>query len=332
MAGRIGLVLGSTVGPEQLQSTAQTAEAAAFDEVWLSEDYFFSGGIGGAENVLSNTTELRVGLGVVSALVRHPALLAMELATIERAHPGRLLPGIGLGVPAWMRQMGLMPDSPLTAVRECLTMVKRLLAGESVTEAGTVFAAAGIRLTYPPQRPVPLRLGVSGPKMLQLSGELADGSILSVAAGVDYVEWARTQIDEGRRRGGRTDDHEITVFTIYSVDEDGERARAMARSTLAFYKAAGGRNALTDVAGISDQVEDMLTRGGADLVAAEMPDRWVDELTVAGTPDEVAEKIERLFASGAASVALVPVDVTHLDRVIAVTAGEVLPRLRTGAS
>lgn len=331
MAGRIGLVLGSTVGPEHLQVTAHTAEAAGFDEVWLSEDFFFSGGIGGAENVLSATREIRVGLGVVSALVRHPALLAMELATIERAHPGRLLPGIGLGVPGWMRQMGLMPDSPLAAVGECLTMVKRLLAGESVTEAGRMFTADGIQLVYPPEQPVPVRLGVSGPKMLQLSGELADGSILSVAAGVDYVEWARRQIDEGRRRGRRTDDHEVTVFTIYSVDEDGEKARAMARSTLAFYKAAGGCNALTDIAGISDQLEGMLARGGADLVATEMPDSWVDELTVAGTPGEVAEKIERLFGSGAASVALVPVDVTHLDRVIAVTAREVLPQLRAGS-
>jgi alkanesulfonate monooxygenase SsuD/methylene tetrahydromethanopterin reductase-like flavin-dependent oxidoreductase (luciferase family) len=327
MAGRIGLVLGSTVGPEHLQSTARTAESAGLDEVWLSEDFFFSGGISGAENVLSATSGVRVGLGVVSALVRHPALLAMELSTIDRAHPGRLLPGIGLGVPGWMRQMGLMPDSPLTAVRECLTMVKRLLAGESVTDAGRVFTADGIQLTYPPEHPIAVRLGVSGPKMLQLSGELADGSILSVGAGTAYVEWARRQIDEGRRRSGRTDDHEITVFAIYSVDEDRERARALARSTLAFYKAAGGRNALTDVAGISDQLDEMLVRGGADLVAAEMPDKWVDELTVAGTPDEVAGQIERLFASGADSVALVPVDVTRLEQVIVATAGDVLPRL-----
>lgn len=327
MTGRIGLVLGSTVGPEHLQPTARTAEAAGFDEVWLSEDFFFSGGISGASDVISATEEIRVGLGVVSALVRHPALLAMELSTIERAHPGRLLPGIGLGVPGWMRQMGLMPPSPLTAVRECVEMVKRLLAGESVTVSGSLFAADAIQLTYPPDQPVAVRLGVSGPKMLQLSGELADGTILSVAAGTDYVEWARGRIDEGRRRAGRTDEHEITVFAIYAVDTDGASARARARTTLAFYKAAGGRNALTDVAGVSEQLEEMLTRGGADLVAAEMPDRWVDELTVAGTPQEVADKIERLYASGADSVALVPADAADLDRVVAVTAREVLPRL-----
>jgi alkanesulfonate monooxygenase SsuD/methylene tetrahydromethanopterin reductase-like flavin-dependent oxidoreductase (luciferase family) len=327
MAGRIGLVLGSTVGPEHLQSTARLAESAGFDELWLSEDFFFSGGISGAENVLSSTSDIRVGLGVVSALVRHPALLAMELSTIGGAHPGRFLPGIGLGVPGWMRQMGLLPESPLTAVRECLTMVKRLLAGESVTETGRVFAADRIQLTYPPQQPIPVRLGVTGPKMLRLSGELADGSILSVAAGTEYVEWARRQIREGRRRSGRTDDHDVTVFAIYAVGDDRDAARTRARATLAFYKAAGGRNALTDIAGISDQLEGMLTRGGADLVAAEMPDKWVDELTVAGTPDEVAENIRRLFASGADSVALVPVDHTTLTEVIATTAEEVLPRL-----
>jgi alkanesulfonate monooxygenase SsuD/methylene tetrahydromethanopterin reductase-like flavin-dependent oxidoreductase (luciferase family) len=163
--------------------------------------------------------------------------------------------------------------------------------------------------------------------MLQLSGELADGSILSVAAGTKYVDWARRQVDEGRRRGGREDEHEITVFAIYSVDENGERARHRARSTLAFYKAAGGRNALTDAAGVSDTLDEMLTRGGADLVAAEMPDDWVEDLTVAGTPGEVAAKIERLYDSGADSVALVPVDASRLEQVIATTTKDVLPRL-----
>lgn len=327
MSRRIGLVLGSTVGPESLQSTARAAESAGFDELWLSEDFFFSGGISGAASVLSATSGIRVGIGVVSALVRHPALLAMELATIERAYPGRMLPGIGLGVPGWMRQMALMPSSPLAAIRECLSIVKPLLAGETVSMDGQVFSADRIRLTYPPETPVQLRLGVSGPKMLQLSGEMADGSILSVAAGTAYVEWARRQIELGRRKAGRTDDHEITVFAIYAADEDKEKARAKARSTLAFYKAAGGRNALTDVAGISGQLDEMLSRGGADLVAAEMPEEWVDELTVSGDYDEVVEKIRRLFASGADSVSLVPVDGHEMGRVIEVTAREVLPRL-----
>lgn len=326
MSRALGLVLGSTVGPSELAEAATTAEHAGFDELWLSEDFFFSGGIAGAEIALDATESIDVGLGVLSALVRHPALLAMELATVAGAHPGRFLPGIGLGVPGWMRQMGLMPASPLTAMRECVSTVRRLLDGETVDLEGTVFAANDVSLVYPPREHVPLRLGVSGPRMLSLSGELADGSVLSVAAGADYVRWARQRIDEGRRRAGRDDDHHVTVFAVYAVDADGDRARAAARSTLAFYKAAGGRNALTDVAGISEALVDMLERGGATAVEAEMPDAWVEDLAVAGTPSEVTAKIDALFDAGADSVSLVPAQPERLGATIALTADQVLGR------
>jgi 5,10-methylenetetrahydromethanopterin reductase len=324
MGKRLGLVLGSTVGPGDLAASAASAEAAGFDELWLSEDFFFSGGIAGAGIALGATDQIDVGLGVVSAVVRHPALLAMELATVAGAHPGRFLPGIGLGVPGWMRQMGLMPDSPVTAVRECITTVKRLLAGETVDESGLIFESNKVSLVFRPTTPVPIRLGVTGPRMLRLSGEVADGSILSVAAGVDYVRWARERIDEGRERAGRTDDHHLTVFTIYAVDPDGDRARAAAQAKLAFYKAAGGRNALTDVAGISGQLLEMLNRGGVETVEKEMPRQWVEDLTVAGTPSEVLEKIEALYDAGADSVALVPAQPDRLAETIAVTTTDIL--------
>jgi len=210
----LGLVIGSAVGPEHLVASARSAEAAGFDEIWLAEDFFFTGGVAGANIALGATERIGVRLGVVSAVVRHPALLAMEVATTARAHPGRFLPGIGLGVPAWMRQMGLMPRSPLTAMRECVTGLRRLLRGEEVTENGEVFTFDGVRLVYPQTEPVPIHMGVLGPKMLQLSGEIADGSVLSVGAGVEYVTWARGQIDVGRERAGRTDPHHLTVFAI----------------------------------------------------------------------------------------------------------------------
>ncbi len=327
MSKRVGLVLGSTVGPPHLAETAATAERAGFDELWLSEDFFFTGGIGGAGIALGATERIRVGLGVVSAVVRHPALLAMELATVAGAHPGRFLPGIGLGVPDWMRQMNLMPDSPLTAVRESVTTVKRLLSGETVSEEGMVFASRDVTLTYPPETFLPVYMGVIGPKMLELAGEIADGSILSVGAGIDYVLWARDRIESGRHKAGRMDPHEVTAFTIYAVDHDRHRARDSVRRTLGFYKAAGGRNALTDVAGISEDLTDMLARGGADVVAREMPENWVDRLAVAGTPDEVVEKLGLLHEAGADSVALVPAQPERLEETIELTAQEVLTRL-----
>jgi len=323
----IGLVLGSAVAPERLSAAAATAEAGGFDELWLAEDFFFSGGISAATATLAATDSIGVGLGVVSAVARHPALLAMEIATVSRVYPGRLTAGVGLGVPAWIRQMGLYPPSTLAALRECVTAVRRLLRGEELTEQGRVFEFDRVRLTYPEgDRATPIHMGVSGPKMLRLSGEIADGTVLSVAASTDYIRWARERIDEGRTTGGRTDGHRITVFALYSVDADGEAARAAVRAPLAFYK-SNGPNALTDVEGISDQLRDILDRGGYDRLVAEMPSSWVDRLTIAGTPQHCAARIRDFHEAGADSVALFPMPSDEVDRMVRLTLDEVLPRL-----
>ena len=322
----LGLVLGSAVAPEQLPSTAAQAEQRGFDDLWLAEDFFFSGGISGASLALGATNQIKVGLGVVSAVVRHPALLAMEISTISRVHPGRLIAGVGLGVPGWIRQMNLYPSTALGALRETVTSVRRLLRGEELTYEGQVHSFDRVRLTYPETSPTPVHMGVIGPKMLQLSGEIADGSILSVAASLDYVRWARERIEEGRRRGRRTDPHRITMFALYSVDLDGAAARAAVRGPLAFYK-SNGPNSLTDVHGISDQLQRIIDKGGATALEKEMPDEWIEELTVAGTPQECAAKISRFFEAGVDTVALFPTPTERASELVETTAAEVIPLL-----
>lgn len=323
----VGVVLGSAIAPERVPAAAAAAEASGFDELWLAEDFFFTGGISAAAMALDATERIQVGLGVVSAVVRHPALLAMEISTISRIHPGRLVAGIGLGVPGWIRQMGLFPETTLGALRESVTGVKRLLRGEEVTEEGRVFSFDRVRLTYPEPAATPVRMGVLGPKMLRLSGEIADGSVLSVAASREYVSWAREQIDAGRAAAGRTDPHLVTMFALYSVDHDGAAARAAMREPLAFYK-SNGPSALTDVHGTSDELRDILGRGGYEALVREMPESWVDDLTIAGTPQECADKIRSYFEAGADSVALFPMPGDRVDEQVGLTGEAVLPLLR----
>ena len=325
----IGLVLGSAIAPSDIASAARMAERGGFDEIWLAEDFFFTGGISGASLVLSSTERAMVGLGVVSAMVRHPALLAMEISTMSAAYPGRLIAGIGLGVPGWIRQMGLHPRSPLTAMRECVSSVRRLLAGETLDAQGDVFDFHDVRLTYPETGvPTPIHMGVTGPKMLALSGEIAEGTVLSVAAGHDYVRWARERIDEGRRSGGRSGPHRMTVFALYSVADDPGEARRAVRGPLAFYKSLGA-NALTDVYGISGQLRGLIDRGGYQAVRDGMPERWIEDLTIAGSPEEVAAKIESFYEIGADCVALFPMPSDRVAHMVELTSEQVLPLLRT---
>jgi len=323
----LGLVVGSGLAPERLGPAAREAEDLGFDEVWVSEDFFFSGGVAGAAIALAATRRVRVGLGVVSALVRHPALLAMELATLARAHPGRLVPGIGLGVPAWMDQMGLGHASPLSVVRECVAIVRSLLDGDIVSHDGRTASLHDAHLVHPPSERLPLHLGVIGPRMLGLAGEIADGSVLSVLGGEAYLRFARERVDAGRAMAGRSDPHPLTLLVLYAVSTDSVEARRAARGSLAFYAAAGGTNALTDTAGISDELR-ALAGGGVDAVRDGMPETWVTDLTVSGAPDEVAERLDRLKAAGADAIALVPVPPERVHETLALTAMEVLPRLR----
>src|ERR1700756_2812264 len=119
----VGLVLGTSVPPERVGEAAAAGERLGYNELWLLEDYFFTGGISAATVALNATERIPVGIGIVSAMGRHPAVLAMEIATIARTYPRRFRPGIGLGAPVWLDQMGLRPKSQLTALRDSVTAV-----------------------------------------------------------------------------------------------------------------------------------------------------------------------------------------------------------------
>ena len=214
VATPIGIQLGATTPPADLGDIAAEAEGLGYGEIWLAEDYFQLGGISSVATVLGTTRSVPVGLGVAAAVARHPAVMAMELATLGCAFPGRFMAGIGHGVPAWVRQMGLQPASLLRSLREAATAIRRLLDGDEVTEDGEYFSFDRVRLLHPPTARLPLYFGVHGPRSLDLSGELVDGTLLGWFSSPDYVAWARERIDEGRRRAGRSDDHAVVALCL----------------------------------------------------------------------------------------------------------------------
>jgi len=170
--------------------------------VWVAEEFFAQGGFTVAALVLGATRRVRVGVGVVPAVVRHPAATAMEIATLARAYPGRFVPGIGHGLPMWTDQMGITARSPLTALRECVTAVRTLLGGGVIDVEGKQFTAHSIQLTHPVAEEVPILTGVLGPKSLRLSGEIADGTIMSILAGPKYIESSLERIRPAVRDRG----------------------------------------------------------------------------------------------------------------------------------
>lgn len=331
-APRVGVVLGSHLAPEQIPPAARAAEALGFSTTWLTEDYFFTGGISAAAAVLASTESMRAGLGIVSAMTRHPALLAMEIATLDRMFPGRVLPAVGLGMPKWMVQMGLNPPSSLDAVRSCVSALRDLLAGGELTTDDGPFKFDRIKLEHPISGEVPpILMGVSGPQMLRLAGEVADGVLISVMAGVDYLNWARERIAEGAARvDADPNTRGMTVYSFMSVCDDGEASRAAVRHRLAFYLAGRPDGPVVRAYGITEELT-KLAADGPERVERDMPDQWVEDLAIAGTPAECAAKIERLFDAGATEVGLLPAPASEATSIIEMAGEQVLPLLRDRA-
>ena len=324
----IGVLLHGATAPARLGGLSRTIEGAGFGSLWLSEDYFFLGGISSAAIALQATESIDVGIGILSAVVRHPAVTAMEIATLTNAFPDRLHTGIGHGLPVWTQQMGLYPKSPLRALREVVESVRSLLAGNTLTSSDGLFTFDNVTLTHPNPGPVPLYTGVIGPKSLELSGEIADGTIMSVIAAPKYLEYVKQHVAVGAARSGRDPArHRLPTFVIYNVDTDGDAARAAARAGVAFYLWAIGPSPMTDVYGINDELVSMIDAGGLEAVTAQMPADWLELFAIAGTPADCAAQIPQFLDAGATSLVLAPYPADDLDRMIELTASSVLPTL-----
>src|SRR6202789_733995 len=283
----VGVSIASSIPVARLIESYRLAEQCGFDELWIHEDYFYHGGVAAAGMGLTATARITVGVRVLSALGRRPAVTAMEIATLAGAHPGRLLVGIGHGAPEWMRQLGLQQKSPLSALREVLTSVRRLLSGETLSQSG-LFHFDAVRLAYP-SPDVPLYTGVIRPKSLALSGEIADGAVVTVMSGPKYVERARQITAEAAERAARTGPHLLPTLSYCFIDRDGAAARRAARAAIAQMLALAGPDLLTNVYGIDDSLRDMIARGGANVVEAEMPEEWIDWFAAAGEPDQCVD-------------------------------------------
>ena len=321
----IGVAIGDMLPPEQIAATARWIESAGYSHVTVPEDCFYLPAQVGATLALNATERIPVGTSIVSAMTRHPAILAMEIAGLSRAFPGRFWPGIGLGLPPWLEQMGLMPERPVAAMREAIESIKQLLAGGTVELAGKAFTLDKITITHPAGEDVPVTMGVMSPMMLRLAGQIADATLFAASGGVKYFEQAMADVATGLQRSGRpADAMGYRTIALVCVDRDGSRARDIIRPVMAEFLAEFADMSTVTLYGISDELKAMVSRGGAEAVAREMPDQWLEDLALVGTPREVADQVLRWAAVGIDAIAVFLPHPSEQDT-LALLAEEVIP-------
>ncbi len=291
---RIGLSFPRTLRPSLLPKIARELEDGGVEDLWVIEDCFYTAAPSLAAGALTVTERIEVGIGILPAVVRHPAITAMEIATLQELGSGRLVAGIGHGVQRWMEQIGLRPKSPLTALRETMTTVRSLLAGEEVTFDGETTQLDAVQLQNPPESSTPLLAGVRGPKSMQLAGEIADGVILAEPASPEYVTWAKKQ---AKSQGP----FEIVAFAPWLVIDDGAMARRLMAPWLAgeLSKSNQGFSVLSFHDELLDRADDV------DALADLPPDLW-SQLGPIGSPRDALTYFDNLAQVGVERVGVFP--------------------------
>ena len=281
----LGIAYVPTLPPERLQELATGAESAGLDELWVWEDCFKQSGIASAAAALAMTTTIPVGIGLLPAPLRNVALTAMELATLERMFPGRLIAGVGHGVQDWMQQVGGRVASPLTLLEEYTLALRRLLGGEQVSVDGRYLHLDAVQLDWPPVVPPPLWLGGAGPKTLALAARLGDGVLLGTAFTDDEVRRYCAMIAEA---GNGT-----TPVTATQIVATGPGAQERLDRELPFWDKAAGSGA--GVAGDAATVAASLRRWSDAGVTSVVVQPTRDEPDLAGLLHFLGQQVRPLL-------------------------------------
>lgn len=246
---RIGAIFTPSFPPERLRDAAVAADEAGVPELWLWEDCFRESAFAAASAALAWTDRLAVGIGVSPMPLRNVALLAMEIATLERMFPGRVIPGVGHGVLDWMGQVGARAQSPLTLMREYVPALRGLLAGDELTVSGRYVQLDAVALDWPPAEAPAVIAAGEGPKTLRLTGEVADGTVVPAGWTPSRIREAVSVVQEGRDAASRPGAHQFVVFVTAAFGADA--AARVAADHTAWKNAA---DPALEVAGDPEQV------------------------------------------------------------------------------
>ncbi len=250
---------------------AQRVEAHDLDELWVVEDLTFHGGFTQATAALAATNRINVGIGIAPAVVRNVAYAAMEIATLAQMFPGRFHMGFGHGVDFWIEQVGAMPPSWMSSLRETVVATTRLLAGDKVTMDGDYVHLDAVQLAHPAQVQPPISLGVRGPRSMALAAEVGAGVIFAEWSGPRYLQQVRAQIGDAPK---------FTAFVQASADIDALEAMMAEKMSLPRFAS-------------------QLAAYGDEAVSLE-------ELVVAGDPVTWIEQAQRWVEAGANTVVFCP--------------------------
>lgn len=316
---RVSLTLQGVHPPEELFTIARTADEAGFFGLWLTDSSLHSRDCWTLLGALAlRTQRLRLGTAVTHPRTRHPALAAVCAATLDELSGGRAILGVGAGDRP-VTELGRRP-ARIAEVEAMISLCRALLRGESV-EAGPPFTVHGGFRRLEPSPDLPVWIAGSGPRMLDLGGRAADGVLALVGTCEECVESVLAEVGGAAAAAGRPTP-EIALMSYGAIGDDGDAAWKASRSMAAWFAKTAPR--YCELAGIDPElvarIRDSYSGGEfteATAAAELAPREMVERLTLSGTPDEVADHLDRLERAGVRHVNYFPIGPDRLGSFLA---------------
>jgi 5,10-methylenetetrahydromethanopterin reductase len=255
--------------------------------------------------IAQRTRRIRLGPACLNPYLLHPLEIANQLHILDTVSGGRAYLGLARG--AWLDAVGVAQERPVRRLREAIDVVRHLFSGRDEAYQGEIFQVQpGVRLAYRPLRPeVDLVLGAWGPLGTSLAGELAGEVKIGGSANPALLPPARQALGRGEARAGRQPGTVgLACGAVTVVDEDGARARRLARAEVATYlPVVAGLDPVPGLGAADLAAMQRLVRAGDHEAAGRLvPDAVLDRFAFSGTPDQVTAQVEALLQAGATRV------------------------------
>jgi 5,10-methylenetetrahydromethanopterin reductase len=300
-----GVGLFPTEPLQKMIHLARVSEELGFTHIWVGDSHLiWREAYVNMTAMALNTTKVKLGTGVTNPLTRHPSVLASAYATLEEYSPARMIVGIGLGDSS-VETMGLKP-STLANFEKSLEQMRELFAGKEAR-----LPSGKIHLLHPCKNNVPIYIAASGPRMLELSGRIADGIIVLVGVADEYIAHAKEKIAVGAKAAGRIlADINLVLWVPCAVSDTAPAkdavkahvARVVAHP-LPYVLDPNEQKVLEEIRKTYDYYHHMDQQANHAEV---IPDWLVDKFAIAGTVDQCRAQIERIKETGIQQIAIIP--------------------------
>jgi 5,10-methylenetetrahydromethanopterin reductase len=318
MAERVALYLQDAHDLRDGLDYVQYAEKRGFEAVWQAESRLVRDAIVPMAAYAAVTEKIKVGSGVINNWTRNIGLLAATFLTLDDLAPDRIICGIGAWWDPLAKNVGIDRKKPLLAMKETVTVMKRLLNMEKVTFHGEFVHVDGIVLDVVhgrrEPRNVPIMIGATGDQMMEMTGEIADGVVLNYCVAPKYNEKAMDLLQAGLKKANKTlESLDRPQLIVCSVDKDHDKAIDTTRGLLTQYLAQQPH--IAKASGVAEEVVKEIqsilgwpaTKEQINKAKHLVPEQLILDITASGTPDEAKAKVSEYRKYGCTCPILYPV-------------------------